>query len=115
MKKILLTVNILLFMLLSACNNDNPSKEEQIKAHLEAAEAEYTQNKGVEAKKEAWKEADKALNLSIKYYGEDSPKTGEAYLMRGYYSYYMDDSFSDIETAERIFEKSGNMELYIAF
>jgi len=110
MKKILITVNILLFMLLSACNSDNPGKEEQIEAHLEAAEAEYRQNKGAEAKKEAWKEADKALNLSIKYYGEDSPKTGEVYLMRGYYSYYMDDSFSDIETAERIFEKSGNIE-----
>jgi len=30
--------------------------------------------------------------------------------MRGYYSYYLDDSLNDIETAEIIFETSGNME-----
>jgi len=110
MKKALLTANILLFMLLSACNSNKSDNEEQIEAHLEVAEAEYKQHEHVEAWEKAWKEADKALNLSIKYYGEDSPKTGEVYLMRGYYSYYIDDSLSDIETAERIFEKSGNME-----
>ncbi len=109
MKKILLTMNILLFMLLSACNNNESGKEEQIEAYLEAAEVEYGKLERKESWKKAWKEADKALNLSIKYYGEDSPKAGEAYLMRGYYSYYIDDSLSDIETAERIFEKSGNM------
>jgi len=110
MKKVLLIANILLFMLLSACTSNKSDKEEQIEAHLDAAEAEYKQHKRVEAWQDVWKEADKALKLSIKYYGEDSPKTGEVYLMRGYYSYYLDDSLSDIETAERIFEKSGNME-----
>jgi len=110
MKKVLLTASVLLFILLSACTSNKSDKKEQIEAHLEVAEAEYRQNEGIESWKEAWKEADKALNLSIKYYGEDSPETGEVYLKRGYYSYYIEDSFTDIRTAERIFEKSGNME-----